>query len=240
MAPNDPDQGEGPVVTLEFSLTDPEYPFIGLSAAEHCRVSLERMLPRGEGEYAEFFSVSGADPERVLELARANSLVEPTIISRQDDGGLFEFTVEGFCPARSLAERGVIPRTVKSEDGRGVIVAEVPANESATEVISNFLTEHPSAELVSKRTTQRVTPLLTQEELQQALGDRLTSRQREVLTTAYDLGYYDPGGGATGEAIAEEFGISPPTVSQHLQAAERKLVSILLETDLHGGSGSNL
>lgn len=238
MAPDEPDNGGSEVVVVEFSLTDPEYPFVGLSAAENCRVSLERMLPRGEGEYAEFFSVLGADIERVLELAQTNDQVEPTLIEQYDDGGLFEFTVGGFCPARSLAERGAIPRTVESDDGRGSIVAEIPATESVTEVIDTFLDEHPTAELVSKRTTDRLTPLFTQEELQQALEKRLTPRQREVLTTAYDLGYYDPDDGATGEEISDELGISPPTVSQHLKAAERKLVSILLETDLQGGSRS--
>lgn len=238
MASDDPDFGAPEVVVVEFSLTDPEYPFIGLSAAENCQVSLERMLPRGEGEYAEFFSVLGADPGRVLELARAHRLVEPTLIDRYDDGGLFEFTVEGFCPARSLAEKGAIPRTVESEDGQGTIIVEVPADESATAVIDDFLNEHPTAELIAKRTTKRLSPLFTQEELQQALGERLTSRQREVLTTAYELGYYDPSGSATGEEIANKLDISPPTVSQHLQAAERKLVSILLDADLHGGSQS--
>lgn len=234
MGRDDPET-EG-VVVVEFSVTDPEYPFVGLSAAEDCRVSLERMLPRGDGEYAEFFSVLGADPGRVLELAEANDLVESELIERYEDGGLFEFTVEGFCPARALAERGAIPRTVESEGGEGTIVVEIPGGEAVPTVIDSFLEEHPGVELVAKRTTERFTPLFTQEELQQALGERLTPRQREVLTTAFDLGYYEPTGGASGAAIADELGISPPTVSQHLQAAERKLVTILLEADLHGGS----
>lgn len=238
MASEHPDDDGSQVVVVEFSLTDPEYPFVGLSAAENCWVSLERMLPRGEGEYAEYFTILGADTARVLELARSNDLVEPTLLDQYDDGGLFEFTVGGFCPARSLAERGAIPRTVESEAGEGAIVAEIPADISATDVIDSFLADHPTAELTAKRTTDRVTPLFSQSELQQALDERLTPRQREVLTTAYDLGYYDPERGTTGEAISNELDISAPTVSQHLKAAERKLVSILLESDLQGGSGS--
>jgi DNA-binding CsgD family transcriptional regulator len=236
MVADSADPDDAGVVVIEFSVTDTSYPFVGLSAAEDCRVSLERMLPRGDGEYAEFFSVFGADPERVLELAEENDLVEPTLVDRHDDGGLFEFVVEGFCPARALAERGAIPRTVESEDGRGTLVAEVPVGVSATAVIESFLEDHPAAELVSKRVTDRVSPLFTQAELQRAVSERLTARQRDVLLTAFDLGYYEPSGGASGEAVADELGISPPTVSQHLQAAERKLVSVLLEDRLHGGS----
>lgn len=238
MASEESANGGSEVVVLEFLLTNPEYPFVGLSAAEDCRVTLERMLPRGEGAYAEYFSIIGADTDRVLELARQHDLVEPTLVEAYDEGGLFEFTVEGFCPARSLSERGAIPRAVESEDGRGTVIAEVPPGESATAVIDSFLDAHPTAELTAKRTTDRLSPLFTQEELQQALEERLTPRQREVLTTAYDIGYYEPDGGATGEALSEELDISPPTVSQHLQAAERKLVSILLETDTQGDSRS--
>lgn len=223
------------VVVLEFSVTDTGYPFVGVSAAEDCRVSLERMLPRGEGEYAEFFSVLGADPDRVLALAEGNDLVEPTLVERYDDGGLFEFVVGGFCPARALAERGAIPRTVASEGGQGTMVAEVPAGVSATAVIESFLADHPTVEMVSKRSTDRVSPLLTQEELRRAVDERLTDRQREVLTTAFELGYYDPEGGASGQVVADALEISPSTVSQHLQAAERKLVSVLLEDQLLGG-----
>lgn len=224
------------VVVIEFSVTDTGYPFVGLSAAEDCRVSLERMLPRGDDQYAEFFSVFGADAERVLTLADEHELVEPTLVDRHDDGGLFEFVVEGFCPARALAERGAIPRTVESEAGQGTLVAEVPPGISATAVIESFLEDHPAAELVSKRTVDRASPLFTQAELQRAVSERLTARQRDVLLTAFELGYYEPSGGASGEAVADELGISPPTVSQHLQAAERKLVSVLLEDRLHGGS----
>lgn len=101
-----------------------------------------------------------------------------------------------------------------------------------------FLEEHPSGQLIAKRTTEDVTPLLTQRELQQGLDDRFTPRHREVLTTAYEVGYYDPEDGATGEAISNELGISAATISQDLKAAERKLVLILLENDLQGGPGS--
>lgn len=236
MADDGADPDDSGVVIIEFSVTDTSYPFVGLSATEDCRVSLERMLPRGDSEYAEFFSVIGADPERVLALAEEHDLVEPTLVDRHDDGGLFEFVVEGFCPARALAERGAVPQTVESEDGRGTVVAEVPAGVSATAVIESFLEDHPAAELVSKRATDRVSPLLTQAELRRVVGERLTPRQRDALLTAFELGYYEPSGGASGEAVADALGISPPTVSQHLQAAERKLVSVLLEDRLHGGS----
>jgi DNA-binding CsgD family transcriptional regulator len=228
MATNSPPPTEG-VTVVEFRLSDPKYPFVGLSEAEDCRVILEKMLPRGSGAYAEFFSVDGADPDAVLEVARANELVEPKLISRNDDGGLFEFVVEGFCPARALAECRAIPHQVVGEDGSGHIRAELPPDVDSSAVISGFLDDHPDAQLRSKQTKERISPVFTQSELQKAVTDRLTDRQQEVLQIAYEKGYYEASSDITGEELGDILGVTAPTVSQHLRTAERKLIAILLE-----------
>lgn len=65
----------------------------------------------------------------------------------------------------------------------------------------------------------------------------LTERQREVLVTAIDSGYYQANGDATIESIADDLDLSPSTVWEHLQRAEEKVmeeVSVRLgEYDLH-------
>lgn len=58
--------------------------------------------------------------------------------------------------------------------------------------------------------------------------DRLTGRQREVLETAYDLGYYEVPREATADEIARRLDLDRSTVTEHLQRAERNLVSALL------------
>ncbi|WP_227356261.1 helix-turn-helix domain-containing protein [Haladaptatus salinisoli] len=55
--------------------------------------------------------------------------------------------------------------------------------------------------------------------------DELTDRQREVIRTAYDMGYYEVPRAVTTEDIAAELGVDPSTVAEHLQRAERNLVS---------------
>jgi DNA-binding CsgD family transcriptional regulator len=234
MTTEETDPAHGGVTVVEFELSDPTYPFVGLSEAEDCRVTLEKMLPRRSGAYAEFFRVLGADPDTVLDIAAEDDLVESTVITRSDSGGLFEFVVDGFCPARALAERGAIPQTVVGEAGQGRIRAEIPAGVDTSSVISGFIEEHPDAELRSKQTTDRATPLFTKSELEEAVDERLTDRQREVLETAYDNGYYEVSKDITGEEVGDLLGITAPTVSQHLQAAERKLVSMVLDDEMAG------
>lgn len=55
--------------------------------------------------------------------------------------------------------------------------------------------------------------------------DALTDRQLEILQTAYDMGFYEVPREASTEDVAEEVGLDSATVSEHLQRAERNLLS---------------
>lgn len=55
--------------------------------------------------------------------------------------------------------------------------------------------------------------------------DRLTDRQQEVIQTAYDMGYYEVPREASTETVAAELDLDSSTVAEHLQRAERNLLS---------------
>ncbi|MFB6102347.1 MAG: helix-turn-helix domain-containing protein [Haloplanus sp.] len=57
---------------------------------------------------------------------------------------------------------------------------------------------------------------------------KLTSRQLEVLETAYEMGYFERPRRANATEIASVLDITPATFSEHLAAAERKLLDDLL------------
>jgi len=59
--------------------------------------------------------------------------------------------------------------------------------------------------------------------------NRLTDRQREVLETCYEMGYYDYPKRANASEVAAAVGISPSTFSEHLAAAQRKLLEMVLQ-----------
>lgn len=217
---------------MEFELREPAYPFVSVSDAMDCRVDLAKLLPRSDDKYTEYFSITGANPDRIMALAEAHDVVDPALVVQGEDGGLFEFVVDEQCPAGHLAERGAIPRDVVGEDGEGRIVVEVPPPTDPPEVVAAFLSDHESAELVAKRETDRCTPLFTERELQAAVETRLTERQREVLHTAYERGYYDHPRGLTGEEIAAELDISSATFAEHIREAERQVMRILFEDEL--------
>lgn len=57
----------------------------------------------------------------------------------------------------------------------------------------------------------------------------LTERQREVLTAAYEAGYFEHPKGANAGEVAASLGIDRSTFSEHVAAAQRKLLSTLLD-----------
>lgn len=214
-----------PVIEAEFTIQDSAYPFTGASGEEECTFELARMTPRPDSQYAEFFNVFDADPARILALADGRESVDATLITEYDSGGFFEFLVSENCPAFRLAELGALPRTVRGVHGEGRIIVDIPPQHDSATVIETFLDEHSAARLASKRRKDDVDPIFTRSAFQQVLETHLTDRQREVLSVAFEAGYYDWPRGCTGEDVAEELGITSATFSEQIHAAERNLLS---------------
>lgn len=59
--------------------------------------------------------------------------------------------------------------------------------------------------------------------------DALTDRQREVLRTAFEMGYYAVPREASAADLATELDLDVSTVTEHLQRAERNLLGAVLE-----------
>jgi len=180
------------------------------------------------------FNVTGTDPSRTLARATEYDGLDASLLAEYDHGGLFEFAVTGECPALRLTELGALPQRVEGTEGTGRIVAEVPPRCDAASVVETFLEDFSSADLASKREKESVTPLFTRSAFAQVLRMCLTDRQREVVEAAFEAGYYDWPREATGGEVAAELGISSATFSEHVHAAERKLLTVVFESPRSG------
>jgi predicted DNA binding protein len=58
--------------------------------------------------------------------------------------------------------------------------------------------------------------------------DELTARQREVIETAWEMGYYEVPKEVSADDIAAEIDLDSSTVNEHLQRAERNLLGQFL------------
>ncbi|MDS0220428.1 helix-turn-helix domain-containing protein [Haloarcula sp. S1AR25-5A] len=219
--------GDGRAVTrVEFDLSDASYPFVSVSETESCSVILVKCLPRADDTYAEFLSIEDARPDRLAESVEDDAHREARVLDRTDDGGLVELDVQNSCPIVSLADAGAVPQTAQGVDGQGTVVADVPGQTETAAVIEEFLASHPDAELATKQQRESIVPLFGFQDYA-ALTESLTDRQREVLETAHEAGYYNWPREATAADLAERLDISEPTLHKHLRAAEQKLVAAM-------------
>lgn len=98
---------------------------------------------------------------------------------------------------------------------RGVLLSLVGSQETIRDMLRNFEEAGVSPDLHK----------LGDYEGGERTLDALTDRQLEVLQTAYEMGFYDVPREASTEDIADELSLDPATVSEHLQRAERNLLS---------------
>ncbi|WP_225335000.1 helix-turn-helix domain-containing protein [Halomicrobium urmianum] len=228
MRTDDPVPVPDTVTELEFAVTDPSVPCVAATTELGGVFELEEVIPREEG-YAEYYSVTDLEPDALLEHAASREASEAQFLSRAEDAGLLELTVTEACPVMRLAEGGALPRSVDAAGGVCRIVAEVPPPYDDTEVTAGFLDSYPDADLVAKRDRSYFTPLFSHRQFDRAIEEGLTDRQQEVLEMATRRGYYEWPREVTQEELAEDLDIATPTFTQHLRAAEEKLMQMAFE-----------
>lgn len=225
------------VCEIEVEVDDPTVPCVAATTELGGRFELEEVVPRSDGCLAEYYSIEGIAPDRLMEYAGAHDASRAQFLSRRDDGGLLEMVVTADCPALTLADVGALPRSVRAASGLLRIVAELPPQYDEN-VVTTFFDEYPDAELVAKREKSHFTPLFSHRQLDHAVEECLTERQREALQLADERGYYNWPRDATQEELAAELGVSPATFTQHLRAAEQKLITLVFDAERFEGIGS--
>ena len=214
---------ESDAVELEFSFSSP---LADLSAAFDCRCDHLGSVADIAGGYAYETRITHGNFDAIRSfLADSPAIRECRLVVRREDSCLVEITVDG-APPRLLAEAGFSLVSMYAEGGESRLIAEVPSDEDVARVL-DALSEHwEDVQLVAKRQTP------TRESNLAVPADGasgLTDRQRSVLETAYEKGYYDWPRGHTAEEVAEGLGIASATLHQHLRAAEHALVSAFVD-----------
>lgn len=113
-------------------------------------------------------------------------------------------------------------------DGNTLHMAfHAPDTGTLSDVLDHVRDRYPS---VSIDRLLRSSGDVTEDE-QLAFVDRgvLTRRQREVLETAHEMGYFEYPKDANATEVAAELDISASTFTEHLSVAQSKLLSSLLE-----------
>lgn len=201
------------------SLSDDELEAIGvgemISVFEDAGIAtLEEEECRADG------GVIQAEVNTKIDADRLSSL-EPVddweLVAEKDDTFLYlvDFTAPGLPDMSEQADElvGTCDPTVSEGEDRAT-VSLVGEQEAIREVLREYEDAGMSPELRS----------LGEYEGEEDPLDSLTDRQREIVETAYEMGFYDVPRDASAEDVASELGVDASTVAEHLQRAEKNLL----------------
>lgn len=137
----------------------------------------------------------------------------------------FERDTERACPCERIESFGCPVAEISAVDGRLRVVFRPEDVETLQDVVATLRDRYDEVALEhlvhSGTSTAGETVVVDR--------GRLTARQREVLETAYDMGYFEHPKGANAGEVAAALDISSATFRGHLAAAQSKLLDELLD-----------
>ncbi|RQG92978.1 response regulator [Natrarchaeobius halalkaliphilus] len=211
---------------LELEMRDARVLFNRLSTLAEGPITLEGIIDQG-GDIVAFVSVPPTAELTGLEESQA-SIETVSVVSEGDDETLYEVTLASTPLLSVLRAYEVRLRAATAENGVATIVLELPQHVEARAVIESIRDEHPETELLARRET---TNTRSTKRLDSRLEDRLTDKQFEALQAAHYSGFFEWPRESTGEDIAAALDVSAPTYHYHLRAAERKLATLVFDTN---------
>ncbi|WP_338739502.1 helix-turn-helix domain-containing protein [Haloplanus salilacus] len=130
------------------------------------------------------------------------------------------------CPCECVEEFGCPVVDVHTRDGVLYLVFHAADMGELQEIIVTLREQYPTVDI---RRLLRSTGDQGDHDLVFVDRGALTERQREVLERAHKMGYFDHPKGANAGDVADTLDISGTTFTEHLAAAQTKLLDAILE-----------
>ncbi|THE63840.1 bacterio-opsin activator [Salinadaptatus halalkaliphilus] len=187
--------------------------------------SVHRTRPEADGEpVVEEFSASPETPQSAVESAADAELMP---VQHTDQEVVYRFERDGSdaCACEVVEETGTPIGSVRAQDGSLLISFRTFELDAVAEIVDDLRAQFDG--------------VIVEELAQDHAGssdrvvvdrDVLTTRQREIIDTAHELGYFDYPKGANASEVADELGVARSTFTEHLAAAETKLLDAILES----------
>jgi predicted DNA binding protein len=156
-----------------------------------------------------------------------DAAIEP--IFTYGESRLYRLTHEGaaHCPCERLGAFGCPIERYAASEGTLTIVFHAADYDQLQAAIADLRERFPDVDI---RRLIRSPTEGTAEDNVFVNRNRLTDRQLEVLRTAYRRGYFERPRRVNATEIAAELGISPSTVTEHLAAAQSKLLEDIFDS----------
>jgi PAS domain S-box-containing protein len=216
------------VVELELSLPDPGVFPNAVAATVGEPVEYRQVRPTAEGRTRVMFALADPPIEALREVEQQFVSVESLDVVERSGMATVRATVSGSTAATRMLSCGAIPDKIVARADSTTATVRLPHDADVRLFLERVDEHYPGVELVSRRDVRVRDD--TEAAAQRALAEDLTDRQREVLRTAYEHGFFESPRATTGVELADLLGVSQPTVTHHLREAQRRLFDALFET----------
>ena len=214
------------VVELEFDFSGSDSPFVDVTEALDCRLTLDGYVPASDG-WVMYLSVDGTDPAAAVERFAASDRVDRARhITGGDGTSRLELVVTELSVLHVITEAGATVQRASTSLGRARFVVEAALDADHRQIVADITDSFPAAELTATRKRDRE---ITTVGRPGGVLDELTDRQREVLEAAYQAGYFAWPRESTAEEVADALGLTSATLHGHLRKAEVVILSALLD-----------
>jgi predicted DNA binding protein len=175
--------------------------------------------------------VTASDEEVVNEQFVADDVpedIEADEVFVYDDHGVYRFQRErgGSCACDLVESLDAPIADVEARDGTLYIAFYAPSMERIKAILDQLNGQYD--DVFIKQLTRASDESF--EDLVFVDRNKLTERQFEVLQTAVQMGYFEHPKEANAKEIADALGIASSTLSEHLAAAESKILGHVVET----------
>lgn len=215
-------------VSIEFELRDESIPLVAVYNAfpEASKLTVLTTIPRAN-TLLYVLRVTGITVSDICEVVSESDAVVDWTVTRTEEPLRCELEVELPTPETVLSDHGGRIVDVTADHG-GVSIRVVGQDETEMRTLVDAVTAtYPDATVRSVRSAETATRHPQQSDPLASL----TAKQRRALELSYFNGYFERPREHDTSEVAEKLGVSRQTLTQHLRAGQRKLLSALLETE---------
>ena len=179
--------------------------------------------PTAEGTIVEEFGVT-ADTS-----IAGDHGVEVTPVQSNDQETIYRFERDSTtnCACEIIEQTGTPVSSVRAQHGSLLLSFRTLELDTITDIVDELRAHFDGIvveELSQEHKDSTDDPVVVDR-------NQLTSRQREIIETAHEMGYFEYPKGANATDVAEELGVARSTFTEHLAAAQTKLMDAILEAE---------
>jgi PAS domain S-box-containing protein len=214
---------------IELAIRDDRLFSNQIGAALGADLTLVGAIPGENDSVRAFLRLSVDDSDTIAEsLGTLNTVIDAQRLSEDGETALYQVTLERPQLIQQLQANDVRLLSLRAEAGQTTVTAELTGETPVRSLVEELQTAYPETELQARR--KRPQSVDTRETFSDRILEQLTDKQFDALQTALYGGFYEWPRTSTREELAATRDIASSTFSHHLRAAERKVITAVLDS----------